>query len=541
MPFFKEMGIPSYFSYLINNHKGVLCKHAKLIEDGIVFNRLYMDCNSILYDSFKKVLYTEPNYIDQILEETASQIERYINQVRPTDYIYIAFDGVAPMAKMDQQRTRRYKSWFDACIMEKITPSYKDSKITTSMFTPGTDFMEKLTVFMKTRFEKKESFFHVYKIIVATPDEPGEGEHKLYAHLRSVPCQETCAIYGLDADLLMLSLFHLKYCSNIFIFREAPQFGRAFLKMNDEPLFLDMNKFGRSIASEMRCSAPDNHRMCDYMFMCFLLGNDFLPHFPGLNIRTIGIQSLLDAYRLKIGNVPERFLISRKMHIQWNEVSVFIKELANHEHEYILDEYSKRHSWDQIPADLQKKKSEKEKTDLFQNTPVLYRKEEKTIRPEETGWQNRYYKLLFPINTNIKDVCINYLEGLEWVFAYYTTGKVDWVWKYRYDYPPLLIDLAPTVPINVMSFLPNRKTYPVKAHTQLAYVLPPVHHHLLNPILAKKLRTQYKQYYVGSPNDDGIPQLQFQWAFCRYFWECHVHLPELPIEMLRDIDMFTVK
>ena len=392
---------------------------------------------------------------------------------------------------------------------------------------------------MRNRFEKKESTFRVQKIIVATPDEPGEGEHKLYAHLRAVPSsQETCAIYGLDADLLMLSLFHLTFCKNIYIFREAPQFGGAFTKMNDDPLFLDMNKFGRSIASEMRCSAPDNHRMCDYMFMCFLLGNDFLPHFPGLNIRTIGIQTLLDTYRVKIGNTQERFLISRKMTIQWNEVSVFIKELAKHEHDYILDEYAKRRSWELTPADVQKKKSEKEKIDLFQNTPMLYRKEEKSIRPEESGWESRYYKLLFSTNANIKDVCINYLEGLEWVFQYYTTGKVDWIWKYKYDYPPLLKDLAPTVPINDMTFLPNRKTYPVKAHTQLAYVLPPVHHHLINPILAKKLRTQYKQYYVGSPNQDGIPQLHFQWAFCRYFWESHVHLPGLPNEMLKDIDLF---
>jgi 5'-3' exonuclease len=526
------MGIPSYFSYLIHNHRGVLCKHANM--KNIVFERLYMDCNSILYDCFRKIKSTSETFTEELLELTAIEIEKYICLINPTQYVYIAFDGVAPMAKMDQQRTRRYKSWFDSCVMEKITPTSSASNTTTSIFTPGTEFMNKLTIFIRNRFRDRN-----IKIIVATPDEPGEGEHKLFAHLRAVPClpNETCAIYGLDADLIMLSLFHLTYCRNLYIFREAPQFGSLSADETENvPLFLDMNKFGHSIAGEMRCSATDNHRMCDYMFMCFMLGNDFLPHFPGLNIRTVGIKSLLDAYRVKIGCSPERFLVSRKMKIQWKEVSALIHELAKHEDGFILDEYAKRRKWDQTPVDLLPKQSVKEKTELFHNTPVLYRKEEKLIRPEEPGWEARYYKILFPANTKTQDICVNYLEGLEWVFQYYTAGKVDWVWKYKYHYPPLLKDLAPIVPINTTTFLPIRETKPVKAHTQLAYVLPPVHHHLLNPTLAKKLRTQYKQYYIGCPNEDGIPQLKFQWAFCRYFWECHVDLPVIPSDMMDDID-----
>ena len=530
------MGIPSYFSYLIRNHKGVLCN-----KGAHTFDRLYMDCNSILYDCFRKLPEEEVDY-DLLLELTASEIEKYVDLIRPSQCVYIAFDGVAPMAKMDQQRTRRYKSWFDSCIMEKINKTSSSKKGTTSIFTPGTDFMNKLTVFIRNRFPAAAGTKSP-KYIVATPDEPGEGEHKLYSHIRSFPCQpgETCAIYGLDADLLMLSLFHLTYCPNIFVFREALQFGGMMEKNENEnePIFLDMSKFGRSIASEMRCSVTDNHRMCDYMFMCFLLGNDFLPHFPALNIRTIGINSLLEAYRTKIGNVQERFLISRDMKIQWNEVSALIKELAAHEDGFIADEYAKRRKWDLIPPDLQKKTTVKEKTELFQNTPVLYRKEEKTIRGG-VEWEARYYKLLFPQGTKIQDICINYLEGLEWVFQYYTTGKVDWLWKYKYHYPPLLKDLAPTVPLRPTTFLPTRQTKPVKALTQLAYVLPPVHHHLLNPTLAKKLRTQYKQYYVGCPNEDGIPQLKFQWAFCRYFWECHVELPDIPKVMMDDIECLYV-
>ena len=39
------------------------------------------------------------------------------------------------------------------------------------------------------------------------------------------------------------------------------------------------------------------NRLYDYIFLCFFLGNDFLPHFPAVNIRTSGIDTLIVAYQ----------------------------------------------------------------------------------------------------------------------------------------------------------------------------------------------------------------------------------------------------
>ena len=48
------MGIPSYFSYLVKNYKGVL----KRINDvGEVVNNLYLDSNSIVYDCVRELEY----------------------------------------------------------------------------------------------------------------------------------------------------------------------------------------------------------------------------------------------------------------------------------------------------------------------------------------------------------------------------------------------------------------------------------------------------------------------------------------------------
>ena len=539
------MGIPSFFSYIIKQHSGVLLG---LHNHPQTFARLYMDCNSILYDCYHSIPQTETlESIESILlQRTGDKIAKYILDIHPSQTVYIAFDGVAPIAKMEQQRTRRYKSWFETVLTNKIeqksTPI--DCTKTTSMFTPGTAFMDKLSLYMKTKFLGQESKYGVEQIIVATPDEPGEGEHKLYTHLRRYPTDEPCAIYGLDADLLMLSLFHIPYCANMYIFREAPQFAQVIdIKDQNEPIFIDVAKLGRSISQEMRCGDPDPHRMYDYVFLCFLLGNDFLPHFPSLNIRTSGINILLDTYRAVIGNKKGCFLVT-KTTIQWREFSRLVAELAKHEKDYICQEYAVRKRWDKVPPQLQPKKTPKMRLDLFQNTPVLYREKERFINPHEKGWEERYYQTLFAECDNAhiepdrkidyikQNVCVNYLEGLDWVFHYYLLGEVNWEWKYNYHYPPLLKDLAPIIPRHTATrFLADKETHPVSAHVQLAYVLPPIYHHLLPAHLSKE---EYRQYYDGyTLNHDGLPILDFEWSFCRYFWESHIHLPRIPLEILK--------
>ena len=93
----------------------------------------------------------------------------------------------------------------------------------------------------------------------------------------------------------------------------------------------------------------------------------------------------------------------------------------------------------------------------------------------------------------------------------------------------LLKDLAPKIPHLATTFIKTKNTKPVSSVAQLAYVLPPAYHHLL----PQDFTVNDKEYYDGYQlNHDGLPKLQFQWAFCRYFWDCHVHLPEIPINII---------
>lgn len=561
---FIEMGIPSYFSHIIKNYSNIIRTLSFFNkQSNFQFEELYMDCNSIIYDSVYELEKKNSNIISfeaDVIQLVILKIEEYIRMIRPRGLVYIAFDGVAPFAKMEQQRTRRYKSQF----MAKIEGSYDSKKWNTSAITPGTKFMENLCKCVNVHFNNHEKKYNVEHIITSCSDECGEGEHKLFKYIRQNVSTRKVAVYGLDSDLIMLSIFHLKYCSELYIFREAPDFlhlssfktptnghemsEKATLpcalhverqmqkgvkssipvNVDNEPHFLDIKHLSSCINSEMACKfhEPDSRRTVDYIFMCFLLGNDFLPHFPAMNIRTHGIGALLDIYRKCIGNQSGRFLISISNEINWRTVKLLFGEIAKLEYNFLLNEYFVRDSFD---TRTYKEMTSEEKVEVLKNVPILYRAEEKYICPKEPYWENRYYKTLLHMNReDVSIVCNNYLEGLEWVFRYYINDCPDWRWKYNYHYPPLFSDLVKYVPDKEHVFILNNNNKPFTSAVQLSYVLPMNVHHLMPIKISSILREKYIDNYPEN--------YDFKWSFCRYFWEAHPILPEISIEQLECIE-----
>jgi len=550
------MGIPSYFSYIIKNFSNIICNYKQHIllkpSDNITTKvSLYMDCNSIIYDVFYSLDMNTINENDIekiIIENVIQKINQYINIVNPTRYAFIAFDGVAPFAKMEQQRTRRYKSKhsleIEHTFFNKINRTHKWN---TSSITPGTQFMNMLS-------EKVSAYFYnnhttASEIIISGSNYAGEGEHKMFQHIRDNPfVNDTVYVYGLDSDLIMLSIFHCSiFCNNIYIFRESLEFSKnkstnCVSSFPKELLFMNISLLSKSILNIMglssdNCNNDKYNRIYDYIFLCFFLGNDFLPHFPALNIRTTGIQVLLDTYNLYISKfIHERgFILKHGGGIDWKWVFVFIIELSKIEHHLLLTEYTTRDKMNNIKWS---QTTNEDKQQLLLNTPIIYRATEKYICPSEPYWGDRYYFTLFNepqysvINRNnyINQICCNYLEGLEWVYYYYTVGCPHWKWKYNYHYPPLLCDLSEYIitqnkPDKNTSFLKNIKgaNRPFLPLVQLSYVIPKEYHFLIDC----KMRNIIEPHYLNYPNS-----YNYQWAFCRYFWESHVILPEINVEQL---------
>jgi 5'-3' exonuclease len=550
------MGIPSYFSHIIRNYPNIQVKHPNGSTQSNVTDHFFMDCNSIIYDVYYAIInnnddptsstnMTYDEMESKLITGIIDKILAYIKTVSPKKTIYIAFDGVAPFAKMEQQRTRRYRSWLtETLFSNKSKNSYP---IYSGMFTPGTPFMQNLSKKVRHFFETTITNI---KCIVSATDMVGEGEHKLFVFLReySKESSEMCSkenivLYGLDADLIMLSIFHCNLCNNIFIMRELPPDKKDSKRPKNETVYIDIKALCDGIVKEIVGHySSDVLYIYDYVFLCFFLGNDFLPHFPALNIRSSGVGTLMDVYRNAIHSKRLHFIAkdhTNRLYIEWKNVGIFISELSRSEHSLILTEYdSRKKAVQRISTILPT--NEKDREDFFNNIPLMYRAEELYIAPEEYNWKSRYYSTLFH-SKEISSISENYLEGLEWVFLYYSSGCPHWKWKYNYAYPPLLDDLRKYIHSDISpirQFYNKNTTLQNIAFTpqmQLLYVLPRVYLHLLpdlyNAFLSDKMDKYYPIDVTSSFATSSYSEttIQFVWAFCRFFWESHVVLPEIPL------------
>jgi 5'-3' exonuclease len=525
------MGIPYYFSYLIKNHSTIISTLDTLHN----IHNLFIDSNSLIYDSINFDKFENSSQFENyIIQNVLSKIEDIIHIINPSESIYIAFDGVPPFAKINQQKNRRYKSAYQNKIFNK--------KIVwdTCAITPGTLFMTKLNEAIASRFNK--NFFNLQNkqinILLSLSNEHGEGEHKLFNYIResTTISQKNNVIYGMDADLFMLSLNHLKHTQNIYLYRETPLFINQLDKSldPDKKYIININYLGTIIVNELSNETIINNtknsynsnyynKIEDYIFICFLLGNDFLPHFPALNIRLNGFTVLLELYK-KLFKESEFLIVNNS--INWNNFKKYIKNIAEHEETFIKEIYNIR---EKQSKKFYPETNSEEIEFKYSCIPSWERNIENFINPFEEDWQHRYYYSLCAIDSNKNDytknleaLCTNYLETLQWVYYYYSSPCKNWTLYFKYNYPPLLCDLYAYIPYFNSEFAMSENYNILNDKLLLCYVLPINSLNLLPDKIHNYLLKEYKEHY----NSD----YEIIYAFCKYFYEGHIHFPKINIE-----------
>ena len=260
------MGVPSYFHWLLTkfedeilkaapNHNASINQNSERMNEiqnhnqsnpdddtsylGIKIDRLYLDLNCAIHPAVKMpglsrqdMYIAVGNYLDDILRVAVLRPSRPCD-ASSTRLVYIAIDGVAPRAKMSQQRKRRYKAVQDTIDVNAIKQKFGipiEEHEDFNMISPGTKFMEELSDYLnqKIRSYGFNDTSPKLKFIFSDANVPGEGEHKIMDHIRQNPPSqnESIAIYGLDADLIFLCLAN--YCPNMYLLREKVHFGPKF-------------------------------------------------------------------------------------------------------------------------------------------------------------------------------------------------------------------------------------------------------------------------------------------------------------------------
>ncbi|ELP91094.1 5'-_3' exoribonuclease, putative [Entamoeba invadens IP1] len=463
------MGVPSLFKYLCRLVPN-FTRRARWNDDfdfsqpnpnGREYDNLYIDLNGLIHGSLD---YTT---IEQTIESLNQKILELVSIVRPRSLLFISIDGVCPVAKMVQQRKRRF------------TPDNEDG----NKITPGTDFMEKISTGVESFILSQMNnvgldYFRRIKTIVSGVHSPGEGEHKIIEFIRSQKrVTESHVICGEDADLLLLSL--TLHTDNIFILRKftppTKQYsrpkknGHGHAKVakdksakSEKPQKSDVQLFDFvnitllsnklvSMSAEMGKEINRTQLENDFVFLMSLAGNDFVPNVPGVDVYSGSFKMALTCYfKLSSGGV----FLTKNDDINFPAFKEFLEKLR--ENEEMMVKTMVRTRTTTCPG----------------VTGYVTKDTNKLVRIGEANWRSRYEKVLFQSNEEyMKRGVKEYIKGIVWVYLYYTGHPISWEFGYRPFYAPTLTMLNTYFEVDIKEVI--TPTPPLSPLVQLVLVLPP--------------------------------------------------------------------
>ena len=491
---------------------------------------LYLDMNGLIHRaSHNGGLTIQPEFKD-IIVNLFRELDYIVDLIKPSTLLFIAVDGCAPRAKLNQQRSRRYRSVKEKKEALESSTIAGDDEISSLLFdsnsiTPGTEFMANISRhlqwFIRLRVKSSPLWMGI-KCLYSGVEVPGEGEHKIMDFIRSerskpewMPNLRHC-INGADADLIMLSLAtHEPF---FYILREVQT---PFSAVATAASVVNCSTYTTANYQIFRSNILREHIICevcqdmlmeeielldkervidDFVFLTFFIGNDFLPHH--LDVKADGAYDILfDAYKTlmhaSLGYIIDKGNISDLPRLQ-----ELFSIVGSQEESLILPKIASR------------------RLDTTESARCAY------------------YRLNFDIDVHtdeglleLEKLCTSYLEGLIWCVGYYTKGCISWSWYYPFFHSPLLVDM-----INLERLSKNitfNISAPLTPFQQLLACLPPESSSLL-PSCYSFIMTDPSS--TLSPFFPPTTELVVDMTGKRNVWEGVIRLPFLPIDELLRVE-----
>uniref|UniRef100_H2ZAS5 5'-3' exoribonuclease 1 n=2 Tax=Chordata TaxID=7711 RepID=H2ZAS5_CIOSA len=473
------MGVPKFYRWISERYP---CLSEVVKEHQVPeFDNLYLDMNGIIHncshpqDDDPHFRITE----EQIFKDIFNYIEVLFRIIRPRRTFFMAVDGVAPRAKMNQQRGRRFRSAKEAentikQALQKGEVLPTEKRFDSNCITPGTHFMEKLQsqleYFVQTKITNDRNWQGV-KVYLSGHQTPGEGEHKIMEFIRYErtqphydPNTRHC-LYGLDADLMMLGL--CTHEPHFALLREEVKFTRrknsktqAAAETTFHLLHISlMREYIDHEFSVLKTNLPFEYDIesiiDDWVLMGFLVGNDFIPHLPDLHISTSALPFLYQTYMEVLPQLDGYLNEGGTINLQ--RMQVYLQAISKFDLDHFEEIYSdykwlesKSKAKKRPPKEVQlEEKSLKIVQDLAESQGMVqpgdFEEDESTFDQEFKLHKQAYYQSKFDIKATeeeISNIAYEYILGIQWICHYYYNGVQSWGWFYPYHYSPYMSDLC---------------------------------------------------------------------------------------------------
>ena len=291
------MGVPGFLSFMRRTHRDCF---SRVQRNKLYFDFVGIDVNTILYNAVKT---GRRNDEVDVIRRIRSSLFHHFSLARPRvrGKFMLAADGPGPVAKLEQQRTRRMGEETKSVIRARLKEGSSEPKAHSGMssfdslnFTPGTAFMakvgEEMHRFASDKVLNSEKLFRTH---VSCPASPGEGELKIFSELysdfvrpfqrnkggsmkedrlvdsaRFVDRRRSACVVGADSDIIIMGL-----CSGIdrlTVIVTAP--------MHRAPAAFCLNTFQNKIMEKGNFSKEDMPKVrTDLAAIVCLQGNDYIP------------------------------------------------------------------------------------------------------------------------------------------------------------------------------------------------------------------------------------------------------------------------